>query len=49
MAGERMGERTALTIGEIARQAETATSAIRYYEEIGLLPLPVRVNGRRRY
>ena len=47
--GERMGERTALTIGEIARQAETATSAIRYYEEIGLLPLPVRVNGRRRY
>ena len=41
-----MGE---LTIGEVARRAETATSAIRYYEEYGLLPLPERVRGRRRY
>src|SRR5260370_8758856 len=37
------------TIGEIARRVGVATSAIRYYEAIGLLPLPVRVNGRRRY
>jgi MerR family transcriptional regulator, redox-sensitive transcriptional activator SoxR len=38
-----------LTIGEIAKQAEIATSAIRYYESIGLLPLPKRVNTKRRY
>jgi MerR family redox-sensitive transcriptional activator SoxR len=38
-----------MTIGEVARQVGMATSAIRYYEEIGLLPPPARVNGRRRY
>jgi MerR family redox-sensitive transcriptional activator SoxR len=38
-----------MTIGEVARQAGVATSAIRYYEEIGLLPSPARFNGRRRY
>src|SRR6476646_3346258 len=38
-----------MTIGEVARQVGIATSAIRYYEEIGLLPPPARVNGRRRY
>jgi DNA-binding transcriptional MerR regulator len=26
-----------------------ATSVIRYYEDIGLLPVPARINGRRRY
>jgi MerR family redox-sensitive transcriptional activator SoxR len=36
-------------IGEIARQAQVATSTIRYYERIGLLPAAHRVNGRRRY
>ena len=41
--------RVELTIGEVASQAGTTTSAIRYYEEIGLLPPPARVNGRRRY
>jgi MerR family redox-sensitive transcriptional activator SoxR len=49
---ERTAEETAgaeLAIGEIARQGHIASSAIRYYEEIGLLPLPVRVHGRRRY
>lgn len=40
---------TELTIGEIARQVGVASSAIRYYEDIGLLPTPARVNGRRRY
>jgi MerR family redox-sensitive transcriptional activator SoxR len=40
---------TDMSIGQIARRAGTATSAIRYYEEIGLLPPPARVNGRRRY
>ncbi len=38
-----------LTIGELARRAGRRASSIRYYEEIGLLPEPVRVGGRRRY
>jgi MerR family redox-sensitive transcriptional activator SoxR len=38
-----------LTIGELARRAGRRTSSIRYYEEIGLLPVPVRVGGQRRY
>jgi MerR family redox-sensitive transcriptional activator SoxR len=48
MAGKTT-ELMELTIGEVAYQTGTAPSAIRYYEEIGLLPLPARVNGRRRY
>jgi MerR family transcriptional regulator, redox-sensitive transcriptional activator SoxR len=38
-----------LTIGEIARRAGVASSTIRYYESIGLLPEPVREHGQRRY
>jgi MerR family redox-sensitive transcriptional activator SoxR len=38
-----------LTIGDVARQAGLRTSAIRYYEEIGILPDAERVNGQRRY
>jgi MerR family transcriptional regulator, redox-sensitive transcriptional activator SoxR len=38
-----------LTIGEVARRAGVATSAIRYYESIGLLPEPERESGQRRY
>jgi MerR family redox-sensitive transcriptional activator SoxR len=38
-----------LEIGEVARESGKAASAIRYYEEIGLLPEPLRVSGRRRY
>jgi MerR family transcriptional regulator, redox-sensitive transcriptional activator SoxR len=38
-----------LTIGEVARRAGVATSSIRYYERIGLLPKPGRVQGQRRY
>lgn len=37
------------SIGEVARAAGVAPSAIRYYERIGLLPRPRRVSGRRRY
>jgi len=38
-----------LSIGELSRRTAKAPSAIRYYEEIGLLPAPPRVSGRRRY
>ena len=44
-----MDELPELTIGEVARRAGVATSSIRYYERIGLLPAPERVNGQRRY
>ena len=40
---------TLLTIGEIARRAGVRASAIRYYEEAGLLEEPERVGGKRRY
>lgn len=39
----------ALTISEVARQVGIQASAIRYYEQIGLLPRAQRVNGQRRY
>lgn len=38
-----------LMIGDVARRAGVRTSTVRYYERIGLLPAPKRVNGRRRY
>jgi MerR family transcriptional regulator, redox-sensitive transcriptional activator SoxR len=40
---------TALSIGEVARRTGLRTSALRYYEETGLLPAPARANGRRVY
>jgi MerR family transcriptional regulator, redox-sensitive transcriptional activator SoxR len=44
-----MEEFSELTIGEVARRAGVATSSIRYYERIALLPEPERVGGQRRY
>jgi MerR family transcriptional regulator, redox-sensitive transcriptional activator SoxR len=38
-----------LTIGEVARRTGVRTSALRYYEEAGILPAPARMNGRRIY
>src|SRR5437870_2449895 len=38
-----------LTIGELARRTGRRQSSIRYYEEIGVLPAPARISGRRRY
>lgn len=38
-----------LAIGELARITGTATSALRYYERIGLLPPAERGGGRRHY
>jgi len=38
-----------MSIGEVARSTGVRPSALRYYESVGLLPLPKRANGRRRY
>ena len=38
-----------LSIGEVARRAGLRTSALRYYERIGLLPRAARISGQRRY
>jgi DNA-binding transcriptional MerR regulator len=38
-----------LTISEVAREVGLRTSAIRYYEEIGILAPAPRVSGQRRY
>ncbi len=40
---------TPLSIGEVARRTGIRTSALRYYEDAGILPAPVRVSGRRCY
>lgn len=39
----------ALTIGQLAQRFGLKTSAIRYYERVGVLPEPARENGQRRY
>jgi MerR family transcriptional regulator, redox-sensitive transcriptional activator SoxR len=38
-----------LTISEVARQVGLQPSAIRYYEQIGLVPPAERIGGQRRY
>ena len=38
-----------LTIGQLAERTGTATSALRYYEDLGLLSPSARVSGHRRY
>jgi MerR family transcriptional regulator, redox-sensitive transcriptional activator SoxR len=38
-----------LAISDVARVFGLRTSAIRYYEQIGILPSPMRKNGQRRY
>jgi MerR family transcriptional regulator, redox-sensitive transcriptional activator SoxR len=37
------------TIGEVAQRAGIRTSAIRYYESVGILPAASRINGIRHY
>ena len=44
----RRGE-SLLAIGELADRTGRRPSSIRYYEQVGLLPEPVRVHGQRRY
>jgi MerR family redox-sensitive transcriptional activator SoxR len=38
-----------MSIGEVAWWAGVRPSTLRYYEGVGLLPSPERMNGRRRY
>tara|TARA_R110002167_G_scaffold161018_3_gene357158 strand:+ start:547 stop:975 length:429 start_codon:yes stop_codon:yes gene_type:complete len=45
-----MSEPTRLAIGDLARQTGTKVNTIRFYENIGLLPCPMRTaSGRRIY
>jgi MerR family redox-sensitive transcriptional activator SoxR len=44
-----MGANALVPIGELARRTGVATSALRYYERIGLLPLADRLGQRRQY
>jgi DNA-binding transcriptional MerR regulator len=37
-----------LTIGALARRADTKVETVRYYERIGLLPAPLRSAGNQR-
>jgi MerR family redox-sensitive transcriptional activator SoxR len=44
-----MTEADTLTIGQLARRAGVTTSALRFYERIGLLPAAERERRRRRF
>jgi len=47
--GQSSGTPELLSIGELAEQTGVATSALRYYEELGLVRPATRTSGRRRY
>ena len=38
-----------MMIGRVAKQSGVAASAIRFYEDAGVLPRPIRIGGRRQY
>jgi MerR family transcriptional regulator, redox-sensitive transcriptional activator SoxR len=38
-----------MTIGQVAKESGLAASAIRFYEQAGVLPKPIRISGRRQY
>ncbi|MFC5530270.1 MerR family transcriptional regulator [Cohnella yongneupensis] len=38
-----------LSIGQLASRSDVNASTLRYYESVGLLPVPERTNGQRRY
>jgi MerR family transcriptional regulator, redox-sensitive transcriptional activator SoxR len=42
-------EEAVMTIGQVARRAGVKASAIRFYEQQGVLPEPMRFGGQRRY
>jgi MerR family redox-sensitive transcriptional activator SoxR len=49
ISDQRATDETLMTIGDVARRAGVATSAVRYYERIGLLAADGRRSGHRRY
>jgi len=49
MAAGTQTPKALLSIGEVAERAGLQSSAIRYYERIGLLPSAQRRSGQRRY
>jgi MerR family redox-sensitive transcriptional activator SoxR len=49
VAGTTRREMRALTITQVAKQFGLRSSALRYYEQIGILLPANRVSGRRRY
>jgi MerR family redox-sensitive transcriptional activator SoxR len=38
-----------MSISDVAQRFGLRPSALRYYEQIGILPAPIRVGGKRRY
>jgi DNA-binding transcriptional MerR regulator len=46
---KRVHAKRGMTIGEVAREFGIAASAIRYYEQAGLLPMARRESRQRRY
>lgn len=42
-------KKSLLPIGKLAGITDIKASTIRFYESIGMLPAPIRVNGQRRY
>lgn len=48
-SGESSGTPTLLFIGELAEQTGVAATALRYYDELGLVRPATRTSGQRRY
>ena len=43
-----MGEKTGLSIGDLAKATGTKVETIRWYEKVGILPAPARTAGNYR-
>ena len=48
-AEKSLGTPSLLSIGELAERTGVATSALRYYDDLGLVQPAARASGRRRY
>jgi DNA-binding transcriptional MerR regulator len=43
-----MGEKNALSIGDLSKATGTKVETIRWYEKVGILPAPLRTAGNYR-
>jgi DNA-binding transcriptional MerR regulator len=43
-----MGEKNALSIGDLSKATRTKVETIRWYEKVGILPAPLRTAGNYR-